>query len=462
MDSKTFKVLFFCILFIIVSIYIAKKTKSIEKFEGGEFSEKLDAAIVKTESDEKTQTNSLKNSIYDVNNQICEETSTYYNIDDSYVNTKENITTKSGNLYVKPKTKKGIYNSDLDACISPDKEYNRTLQCNTLMMSNCVDDYGLISNSHGENELIDDKEACKFKYCRAFCSDIKTCWKHDSNNDVIMKMKYNTNCTDAKFNESKPTDCFEEPGDVVCPDKTFYNYMSNDFTNRIYENIYDVSRQKLDNDTIQCIYKTDNTEKKFKSYDEALQYCSQPSTTTCHYFSNNVYNKELHQLEKASCSYNSNIGCISDLDNSYCDFTKTYFSMTGSEYVGTQKIDSFDKIEVPTELIDINSRQKKCDVSARYIYDNDLIESLSCEEQVSQCYNLENDVVQTMYGRTDPINDKCIYENCFSFEASSNANEQRRLENIEIERNNEIAQKIIAQADKMQTMITEANLDEEY
>jgi hypothetical protein len=136
--------------------------------------------------------------------------------------------------------------------------------------------------------------------------------------------------------------------------------------------------------------------------------------------------------------------------------------MTGSEYVGTQKIDSFDKIEVPTELIDINSRQKKCDVSARYIYDNDLIESLSCEEQVSQCYNLENDVVQTMYGRTDPINDKCIYENCFSFEASSNANEQRRLENIEIERNNEIAQKIIEQADKMQTMITEANLDEEY
>ena len=130
--------------------------------------------------------------------------------------------------------------------------------------------------------------------------------------------------------------------------------------------------------------------------------------------------------------------------------------MTGSEYVGTQKIDSYDKIEVPTELIDINSRQKKCDVSAKYIYDNDLMDSLSCEEQVAQCYNLENDVVQTMYGRTDPMNDKCIYENCFSFEASSNANEQRRLENIEIEKNNEIAQRIIAQADKMQSMITEA------
>ena len=153
---------------------------------------------------------------------------------------------------------------------------------------------------------------------------------------------------------------------------------------------------------------------------------------------------------------------MSDLDDSHCDFTKPYFTLSNSEYVGTQQIDSFEMVDVPTELIDINSRQKKCDVSARYIYDNDLLDTLTCEEQTRQCYNLQNDVVQTMYGRKDPVYDKCVYDNCFSFEASSNANEQRRVENIEIERNNEMARKVIDQVNAIQDIIDEErNVSEE-
>ena len=130
--------------------------------------------------------------------------------------------------------------------------------------------------------------------------------------------------------------------------------------------------------------------------------------------------------------------------------------MTGTEYVGTQKIDTFESIDVPTELIDTNSRQKICDVSSKYIYDNDLIETLSCEEQVSQCFNLENDVVETIHAKKDPVYDKCIYDNCFSYEASSNANEQRGSENLEIEKNNEMALEYIDKINKIQAEVTKA------
>lgn len=464
MDCET--LLFFVLIIILVvcvCMSFSKQTIGVENFVDKELSDALDTAIEKSRIDENTQMQKLNKNLFDVDNTICEENNIYYNIDDSYVNSKENITTTEGKLYVVPKTKKGIYNENVSSCVSPDENYKRSLQCGTLMMSNCVDDFGLISNSPGQNALLGDKDACLFKYCRAFCADIKKCWKYDSNQDVIRHMKYNTNCTDDKFNESKPSDCYENPLEASCPDRNFYNYNSNDLTNTIYENKYDVSRQQIDNETIQCIYKTDNLEKKFTTFDEAAEFCSYPSTSTCHYLSNNIYTQENHRLEKASCSYNSNIDCISDLNDSYCDFTKPYFSLSGSEYVGTQKIDSFDKVDIPTELIEINARQKKCDVSARYIYDNDLIDSLSCEEQVSDCYNLENDVVQSIYGRKDPAANKCIFDNCFSFEASSNANEQRRLENIEIERNNAMASSIIEKVDSIQAMIDSAenNVDEE-
>ena len=48
-----------------------------------------------------------------------------------------------------------------------------------------------------------------------------------------------------------------------------------------------------------------------------------------------------------------------------------------------------------------------------------------------------------------------MYDNCFSFEASSNANEQRRVENIEIERNNEMARKVIEQVNAIKDIIDE-------
>ena len=279
MDCET--LLFFVLIIILVvcvCMSFSKQTIGVENFVDKELSDALDTAIEESRIDENTQMQKLNKNLFDVDNTICEENNIYYNIDDSYVNSKENITTTEGKLYVVPKTKKGIYNENVSSCVSPDENYKRSLQCGTLMMSNCVDDFGLISNSPGQNALLGDKDACLFKYCRAFCADIKKCWKYDSNQDVIRHMKYNTNCTDDKFNESKPSDCYENPLDASCPDRNFYNYNSNDLTNTIYENKYDVSRQQIDNETIQCIYKTDNLEKKFTTFDEAAEFCSYPST----------------------------------------------------------------------------------------------------------------------------------------------------------------------------------------
>lgn len=455
MDNKIVILIVLSSLLCVMYMCLTTSQKIVENFEGEELGRELEKAIDKTESDENAMQNTLEKNKNDLDNLICSETQTYFNIDSTYVNTKDNIITDAGKVYVKPKTIKGIYDHGMQSCVSPDETYKKNLHCQTLMMSNCVDGFGLISNSVGENELLGGEEACRFKYCSAFCADIKECWKYDSNNDEIQKIRYNTGCTDEKYNQTKPDDCFEDPKDANCPERKFYNYMSNDLTNRIYDNNYTVNKQKVGDITMKCVYQTDVVEKQFASYDEAAQYCSLPLTTTCHYLSNNIYDRVEHRLEKASCSYNSNQGCLSDLDDSHCDFTKPYFTLSNSEYVGTQQIDSFEMVDVPTELIDINSRQKKCDVSARYIYDNDLLDTVTCEEQTRQCYNLQNDVVQTMYGRKDPVYDKCVYDNCFSFEASSNANEQRRVENIEIERNNEMARNIIGQVNAIQDIIDE-------